>query len=737
MAVVVQFFRRQRYLAIWLSGLLAAAVVLVAAFSAYSPLDRFNALVFDVYQQLKPREPAGSPVVVVDIDDVSLQARGQWPWPRTVVAEIVQRLSEAGAAAVGFDVLFAEPDRTSPAQTLLRLRELGYTILGSTGAPELDNDQALAATMREATVVTGLALAETTRKAPPKPKARFAYGGANPIDYLGAYEGSVANLPSLDEAASGIGVISFPPGSDGIVRQIPLVSRYGTDLYPALSMELLRVAQGVPTLAIRSTGASGESDTGNPGMIAIRNGDFTVPTTADATIWVYYSRKPVAQSLSVEAVLDPDNAKGLTEAVSGRIVLIGTSAIGLRDIIATPLSSAVPGVFVHAEIIDQIVGGTFLNRPDWAVGAELVLAALLAVLVLALLPWLPATGNAIVVALLIAAALAIGWVGFASYHLLLSPVLPVLLCVVAYGVGSGVRLLLSEREKRFIRAAFAQYLAPSLVQQLVDNPQRLILGGENREITLLFCDIRSFTGISEGLGAAELTEFLNNFLTPMTDILMRHGATIDKYMGDAIMAFWNAPVDVPDHRRRACDSLIEMEAALSEFNRTQPKPVAIGVGVNTGVCCVGNLGSRQRFDYSAIGDPVNVASRTEGMTKQYGLTNLVTDTTAEGAGGLAILEVDRVRLYGRDAATSVYTILGDAAYAATDEFVELKRVHDRFLQHYRAREFDKAGDDLALLRDMGPPGLAQLYRIYGHRIAHLSADPPGDDWDGTYTAEHK
>ena len=537
--------------------------------------------------------------------------------------------------------------------------------------------------------------------------------------------------------ASGIGVISFPPGSDGIVRQIPLVSRYATDLYPALAMELLRVGQGVPTLSIRSTGASGESDTGNPGMVAIRNGDFTVPTGADATMWVYYSDEPVAQSLSAAQVLDPANAEAIAEAVAGRIVLVGTSAIGLRDIVATPLSAAVPGIFVHAEIIDQIIGGTFLNRPDWAIGAEVLLAALLAVMVLAFLPWLPSTGNVVVTVLLLAAALAVGWFGFASYHLLLSPVLPVLMCLVAYGVGSGVRLLLSEREKRFIRAAFAQYLAPSLVQQLVDNPQRLILGGENREITLLFCDIRSFTGISERLGPIELTEFLNNFLTPMTDILMRHGATIDKYMGDAIMAFWNAPLDVPDHRRRACDSLIEMEAALVAFNRTQPKPVSIGLGVNTGICCVGNLGSRQRFDYSAIGDPVNVASRTEGMTKQYGLTNLVADTTVEGAGELAILEVDRVRLYGRGGATSVYTVLGDPAHAASDDFKELKRVHDRFLTHYRAREFDKAGHDLALLRDMAPAGLEELYEVYDRRIAHLRADPPGDDWDGTYTAEHK
>lgn len=257
MTAILGFFRRQRYLAIWISGLVASALLLVAAFSAYSPLDRFNALVFDVYQKLKPREPAGSPIVVVDLDDASIQMLGQWPWPRTMLADMVDRLTEAGAAVIGFDILFAEPDRTSPSLALPRLRELGYMVVEPSGSPDLDHDHLFASAIGKAPVVSGLALAETTKSPPPKPKSRFAHGGANPVDYLGAYEGSVANLAILDEAASGIGIISFPPGSDGIVRQIPLVSRYGGDLYPAFAMELLRVGQGVPTLAIRSTGASG------------------------------------------------------------------------------------------------------------------------------------------------------------------------------------------------------------------------------------------------------------------------------------------------------------------------------------------------------------------------------------------------------------------------------------------------------------------------------------------------
>ncbi len=734
---VVQFLRRRRFLAIWAAGIAATVLVLVAAASPYSPLDRFNALVFDTYQNFKPRAATESPAVVVDIDDASITALGQWPWPRTTLASIVDRLTAMGAVAIGFDVLFSEPDRTSPALSLEQLRGLGFTVAGPSDASDLDHDRLFAASFARAPVISGLALAETTKTPPPRPKAGFSYGGTDPASYLPGYEGSVRNLAILDEAATGIGIISFPPGRDGIVRQIPLVSRYDQALYPALSMELLRIAQGASTFLVRSTGAHGEADTGNPGMIAVKNGNFEVPTDADGSLWIYYTDVPQALVVPAAKVLSASEDPALAEQIAGRIVLVGTSAIGLRDIVSTPLRAGVPGVLVHAEILDQIVSGTFLSRPDWAPGAEVAFAVLLAILVLAFLPWLPSLFNGLVAASAIGVAISGGWMAFTTYNLLLSPVLPVQCSLLAYGVGSGVRLLLSEREKRFIRNAFSHYLAPSMVQQLMDNPRALVLGGEDREITLLFCDIRGFTGISERLGPIELTGFLNDFLTPMTDVLMESGATIDKYMGDAIMAFWNAPIATPDHRRRACESVLRMQTALEAFNKTQPVPVAIGIGLNTGMCCVGNLGSKQRFDYSAIGDPVNVASRTEGMTKQYGLTNLVSETTAEGAGAHALLEIDRVQLYGRGQPTSVYTVLGDAAMARSEDFTALKQMHDRFLALYRARDFATAQAELTGLKDAAPPELHKLYEMFAGRCVELLRNPPPADWDGTYRAEHK
>jgi adenylate cyclase len=732
-----RYLRKRRFVAIWIAGMIAAGASIVAAFSPYSPLDRLSDLVFDAYQNLQPRPAAESPVVVVDIDDESIRRFGQWPWPRTFLADLIERLNGMGAATIGLDLLLSEPDRTSPALALAQLRDQGFQITSPPTNPPLDHDEVLAGAFGRAPVVSGLALAQTVKTPPPEPKAGISFGGADPLSYLQSYAGSVRNLTALDEAASGIGVISFPPARDGVVREIPLLSRYDTKLYPSLSIETLRVAQGASAFLVRSTGAHGEADTGLPGMVAVKVGNFEVPTGASGKMRVYYSSEPAAAVLPVHRIMSADQDPQVADTVAGRIVLIGTSAIGLRDLVSTPLTSALPGVLVHAEIIEQIVGGTFLSRPDWAIGAEVSLAIVLSIVVLAFLPWLPSGMNALVAANALAVSIAGGWLAFGWYKLLLSPILPVQCTLLAYGIGSGVRLLLSERERRYIRGAFSHYLAPSMVQQLMDNPQALNLGGENRELTLLFCDVRGFTGISEGLGPSELTQFLNDFLTPMTDVLMNNGATIDKYMGDAIMAFWNAPLAVPEHRRQACRSVLQMQEALAELNRNFSRPVSIGIGLSTGICCVGNLGSRQRFDYSAIGDPVNVASRVEGLTKQYGLTSLVAQSTAEGCDDLALLEVDRVRLLGRGAATSVFTVLGDAGYAAGEAFRTLRDTQAEFLASYRRFDIEAAGSKLKVLEKIAPPELGKTYAIFRRRIESLKGAPMPAGWDGTFLAEQK
>ena len=731
------FARRHRYLAVWGAGLLTMAFILLGAFTPFSPLTRLNLLVFDAYQKLHPREAAESAVFVIDIDDDSIRQLGQWPWSRTMLATMIDRAAEHGAAAIGLDIILSEPDRTSPALVVAHLESQGFHVTYPGTVTELDHDRILAASFARSPVVAGLVLAEKVTTPPPPPKAGFAFAGDNPMNYLPAYPGSVPNLAILDEAAPGIGVFSFPLALDGVVRQVPLISRYGKNLYPALSVETLRIAQEASSVVVKSTGASGELDTGTPGMTGLKVGALEVPTAADGSIWVYYSREPAASVLPAYKLLADPPDPALLSQIEGRIVLIGTSAIGLRDIVSTPLRAGLPGVLVHAEIIDQIVNGVFITRPDWAPGLEVAMALLLTIAVLAFLPWFSTLANALLAASAVMLSVGVGWISFADHELLVSPILPALTCLLTYGVASGVRLLLSESESRYIRSAFSHYLSPTMVKQLVEDPQSLVLGGENRELTLLFCDIRSFTSISERMEPTELTVFLNNFLTPMTDVLMESGATIDKYMGDAIMAFWNAPIAIPDHRQRACESVLAMLAALEKLNEGLEHPVRIGIGLNTGVCCVGNLGSRQRFDYSAIGDSVNVGSRIEGLTKFYGLSNLVAESTARAVEGLAMLEADRVMVVGRDEATPVHTILGGREMAGNEEFQALKQLHEQFLGNYRAMRFDDARSDLDSLEQRAPAGLGKLYAHYRARLLEFAVTPPPAGWDGSYRAEHK
>jgi len=729
--------RRRRHLSIWTVGVLVIAIVVGAAYSPLSPLERLNYLVFDTYQKLQPRAATESAVAVVDIDDESIRRLGQWPWSRTVIASIIDRLTADGAASIGLDIVFSEPDRTSPALAVAQLESQGFQITPPGASGDLDHDNVLAHSFSQAPVVTGLVLSDYADQPPPEPKAGFAFAGDNPSEYLPSFPGSVRNLPVLDDAAPGTGVFSFPPAFDGVVRRIPLISRYNDKFYPALSIESLRIAQGASTLVVKSTGASGEFDTGQPGMTDLKVGALEVPTGPDGRMWVHYAEETTSPLIPAYKLLGDTPDPEVASQIAGRLVLIGTSAVGLRDLVSTPLTAGYPGVLVHAQIIDQIINQEFLTRPDWATGLEIAVAILLGLIVIAFLPWLSTFANSLVAAIAFGASIGGAWLAFSHYDLLLSPILPAQTTLLAYGVCSGVRLLLSESESRYIRNAFSHYLSPHMVEQLVEDPDALVLGGENRELTILFCDIRSFTTISESMEPTQLTVFLNNFLTPMTDVLMERGATIDKYIGDAIMAFWNAPLDVPDHRQRACESVLAMLDALKELNKTLERPVNIGVGLNSGICCVGNLGSRQRFDYSAIGDSVNTGSRIEGLTKQYGVSNLVAESTAKQVEGLAMIEVDKVMVVGRDEATAVFTMLGGRERAGEADFIELKTAHDRFLGVYRAMRFDEASSDLARLQATAPAELHKVYAEYRRRIDAYMIEPPPADWDGSYRAEHK
>ena len=493
-------------------------------------------------------------------------------------------------------------------------------------------------------------------------------------------------------------------------------------LYPALSIEALRVALGASSFVIRGTGASGEADTGRPAMTALKVGNFQVPTGPAGQFRIYFSGLNDVPRIPAADMLDPAKAATHADEVNGAIVLIGTSAVGLRDLVATPRSAAQPGVEVHAEIIDQILSGEFLTRPDWAPGAEMVLAAVLTLILLAAVISFGPLLGAVAAVVIMAGVLATSWFAFAKGHLVLDPILASASVLSVYIVSTALLLLLTDRERQFVRRAFAFYLSPAMVERLADDPAALALGGETREITILFSDIRGFTSLSENMDPQDITSLLNRFLTPMSDVLLQSGATIDKYIGDAIMAFWNAPITTPDHPRQACLATLGMSKALDELNKNEGSPIKIGIGLNTGECCVGNLGSEQRFNYSAIGDSVNVAARVESLTKQYGLSILVTQYTAAHVSDLAILEIDLVRVVGRAEPLAIYTLLGDDAFAQSPEFLDLRERHNAMLATYRNGEFKKATSAVQALRNIAPPSLQRFYEVYVIRLGTLATE---------------
>ncbi len=701
-----------------------------------TPLDRLSPLVFDAYQRIQPRVETGAPVTVVDIDEASIAELGQWPWSRAVVGQIIDRLGELGAASVAFDIVFPEPDRTSLTLVAAQLRAAGATVDIPAATP-MDNDALLAAAIARNYVVSGIVISDETKAALPAPKAGFAYGGSDPLGYLTAHSGGVANLAPIDAAATGTGFFSFFPEADGIVRKLPLVASAQGRLYPTLGIEALRVAQDAKSFTLRSSDASGEIVGAAPALTAMRVGAMEVPTGAEGEFWLYFSGLPSMVTVPAAALLDPARSNAFAGSIADHIVLIGTSAVGLRDIVATPTNASLPGVRVHAELIDQMMGQTFIARPDWARGAEISLAVVLGLILVAVAQQGAAVRSALATVLLITAAVAVSWIAFSQYRLLLDPLLPAGGVALVFIVTMPLLLLLTDRERQFVRGAFGRYLSPQLVERLGDNPGALKLGGELRDLTILFSDIRGFTGLSEKLKPDELTELLNSFLTPMTDVLLRSDATIDKYMGDAIMAFWNAPLDIADHPRKACLATLDMLAGLEHLNRTRGSDLRIGIGLNSGPTAVGNLGSAQRFSYSAIGDSVNLASRVEGLTKGYGVAVLVTEATRAQAADLAFLEVDLVRVVGRAEPVPVHTLLGDAAYAQTPKFQKLAEVHARLISGYRLIDLHTADGALAEVRELADAQLGKLYDLYAERLDDMRQHPPAPGWDGVFTARSK
>ncbi len=690
-------------------GLAVSAFVLADPF----PLRALRDLVFDGYQRAAPRayDPA-LPVRVIALDEASLSKVGQWPWSRRIVADLVTRLREAGAATIAFDVLFSEPER-------------GGAAPGPDGLSEAD--ALLRDAMDGGPVVLGQALVEAGGE--PAVKPGFAVAGDDPQLFVPRLGGSLTPLAGLTDKAAGVGALNWIPDRDLIVRRIPTLYSVHGKLVPSYAVEALRVAQGAGSLVVKSSNASGEKAAfeRQTGMVALRVGQVTASTDAGGAIRVRYAGSQPERRISAASVLDGTFDRA---AVDGAIVLIGATAVALSDIRATPLEPAVPGIDIHAELIEHLISGSTLTRPDYGPGLEATLATLAALIVaIAVAAFSPGIAAAFGLAVLLA-AFGGSFLAYSRAELLVDPIGPALSAIGAFAIGSTGALRRSRREQREIRDAFGRYVSPAVVEALAADPSRLALGGEIRDITVLFSDIRGFTSRSETLSAEEVVAFLNSVHTPLTEEVLKSGGTLDKFIGDGMMAFWNAPLDTPDHARKAVDCALAMQAVmlrLEDEARAQAVaegrihvPVAIGLGIHTGTACVGNLGSARRFDYSAVGDTVNTAARIEQTSKTYGVPMILSAEVAAAVPDHAVFPFDTITLRGRSRGTRLFALHGgpDAVDAMFREF------RDGMTALMAAFEAGRDGleDEVMRLADM-PPAYAypKLFVMYRERLAARAA----------------
>ena len=714
--------------------------VLALQYSFPTRIESLRAKVFDVFQMIKPRVFQDTPVRIIDIDDESLAKIGQWPWPRTILAELVSRLASGGATVIAFDGVFPESDRTSPKNMLPIWAEgTSNELLRAQLEMIPDHDTVFAEAIAKAPVVLSFGLTNEPHSRLPSLKTGFLEHGSGKdraADYIApVFKGAVVNLPILEKAAKGTGCFNMGLEWDQIVRRVPSLFRMDETLYPSLALEVLRIFQGASAYKVTLSGATGETSFGEKtGLVGIKAGLLEVPTDASGRIWLYDTGYKQARFIPAWKVLSDNN---FLKEMKEKVLFVGSSAMALKDRRATPLNPQASGVEVQAQIVEQMFLGDFLERPDWAAGLEFTYLTLLGILLILILPHAGAVRCALIAFAAIASAFGFSWYAFVHWHFLIDPVFPSFAVFGIYLASSFLNFLGTEKERGEIRGAFGRYLSPALVEKLAKNPDQLKLGGEMRPMTFLFMDIRNFTGIAEKFTPDELTHFMNRFLTPMTDIILQHGGTIDKYMGDCIMAFWNAPFDDEKHAARACQTAL----AMQEFLRTMPgfEAVRVGIGINTGEACVGNMGSEQRFDYTALGDEVNLASRIEGLSKNYGVTAIVGQNTLAAAEKFAAIEVDLIRVKGKTKPVRIYALLGDSELAEQKTFKELSKNFERMLAAYRGQRWDEADRALEYCRHIPLKGidLGVLYEMYASRILSYRINPPSSLWDGITTAESK
>ncbi len=725
-------------------GLLLMGVFLLHAsqFVNFRLVEQLEAISYDARLRLFMPNTRDARIVIVDIDEKSLGEEGRWPWGRDRLALLLDKLFDRHhVAAVGFDVVFAERDESSGLKVLERLGQQELKGLPQFhGAleqlrPQLDHDHQFAEKLKQRPVVLGYYFTSNDKRitgtlpAPTLPPGTFTGKRAAFISAAGYG----ANLPEFQQNAHSAGHFNPHPDPDGVTRRVPMLMEFKGAYYESLTLAMARTLLGnSPLEAVFESSAGKKADT----LEWLKTAKLKIPVDENACARIPY-RGPQGSFRYVPAA-DILHERVAPSELQGAIVLVGTTAPGLMDLRSTPVGPVYPGVEIHANLLAGMLDNTLMQKPGYTLGAEVSLLLLFGVMLAVLLPLLsPVKGSLVAVGALLA-ALAFNLAMWQGAQLILPLAATLLLIVALFGLNMSWGFFVEARAKRQITGLFGQYVPPELVDEMSENPENFSMEGESREMTVLFSDVRGFTTISEGLNPKELSRLMNDYMTPMTHIIHHQRGTIDKYIGDAIMAFWGAPVRDPDHARHAVLAALEMQATLDvlrpQFIARGWPEIRIGVGVNSGVMSVGNMGSEFRMAYTVMGDAVNLGSRLEGITKQYGVGIIVGESTREKVPEVLFRELDRVRVKGKDEPVVIYEPLG--LKDQVDKAVKSElRLFEEALKLYRAQNWDLAEMQLINLHQASPDCL--LYKLYLERITHFRAEPPEADWDGVFVFHTK
>ncbi len=732
---------------------LVFALLHVIGIANVGVLQRLDDIIYDARLRATMPKTLDDRIVIIDIDEKSLSEIGRWPWGRNKMAEFTNELFQRQKIAIlGFDIVFAEPDESSG---LKRLNELAQNELkGQTGFAEklqslqgvLDYDAAFAKSLENRPVVLGFYFTSDrdgrTSGVLPSPVMTAESLQGRPIKFT-SFTGFGANIGQLARAAPVAGHFTPIAEPDGVVRSLPLIAEYKGSYYESLSLAMFRMLAGSPTVLpgfpkerfLQRSYQGLESI-----QLKLDDKSLMIPVDESVSVLIPYRGfgGPAGGSYKYVSAADVLSKSLPAGALKDKIVLMGTTAPGLQDIRTAPVGDGFPGVEAHANVISGLLDGKVLVRPDYAVGYDVVLLMLAGLTLAFALPLLSAARAMILSAVVLLALVATNFWMYLAFGLVMPLAAGLTMVAAAFALNMSYGYFVESKFKRELANLFGTYVPPELVDEMVKDPDRYSMKASNKEMTVMFCDMRGFTKMSEQMEPTQVQALLTGVFSRLTSLIRANRGTIDKYMGDCVMAFWGAPVETDEHAQLAVTAAMEMSLAIREINqehRAKGIPeIGIGIGLNTGTMCVGDMGSNIRRSYTVIGDAVNLGSRLEGLSKSYGLDIVVSETTRKLAPNFAWQELDKVRVKGKDKSVTIFYPLARAGELASEAVTELK-TWGAFVRAYRNQDWDQA--DVLLINLTRGNAKKYLYQLYSERVASMRMLPFDPEWDGATNYETK